>query len=72
MVLLIQIDKGYSADLVMIGNVVDYSSVDNEGTYMVTYEDPKQNNELFDVFIKHVIGIKEVPNRGNIKTTTKN
>ncbi len=59
MLLLIKIEKGHSADMVMIDNVTSYLCLGN-GMYGITYKDPKQNYELFDIIIKHVAEIKEV------------
>ena len=59
MLLLVKINPGHSADMVMIDNVTSYLCLGN-GMYGITYKDPNQNNQLFDIVIKHVAEIKEV------------
>lgn len=59
MLIVAKIEDGHSADMVMIDNVKSYMDI-GEGTYCITYRDPNHNNELFDIFVKHVTEIKEV------------
>lgn len=59
MLIVAKIETGHSADMVMIDNVTSYLCLGNKA-YVITYKDPKHNNELFDIFIKHVAEIKEV------------
>ena len=58
MTLLFKIEKGHSADAVMIGGVVSYVPMDKSNKfYLVTYKD---KGELYDVCIDHVISVEEV------------
>lgn len=59
MLLLVKIKSGHSADMVMIDNVTSYLCL-GENIYKITYKDPNKNNELVDIFIKHVAEIEEV------------
>ena len=59
MLIFAKFEQGHSADMILIDNVVSYLPV-GKNSYVVTYKDPKHNNELFDIIIKHVIEIKEV------------
>lgn len=59
MTLLLKIERGYSADAIVIGNVVSYIYL-GDSDYMITYEDPQRDYEMFDITIKHVTEIKEV------------
>lgn len=59
MSLFLKIKNGYSANGVVINNVVSYKELGNENV-LVTYKDPNHNYEMFDIVIKHVEEIKEV------------
>lgn len=59
MLILAKFESGHSADAIIIDNVVSYICL-GDGDYMVTYEDPKQNYDLFDITLKHVTELKEV------------
>lgn len=59
MAILAKFESGHSADAIIIDNVVSYICL-GDGDYMVTYEDPKQNYDLFDITLKHVTELKEV------------
>ena len=59
MLLVVKIENGHSADIVVVDNVTSYTPLGN-GMLAVTYKDPKHNYELFDIIIKHVSEIKEV------------
>lgn len=59
MLLALEIEQGYSLDCIMVDNVVDYHNLDDDGTYMITYDVPN-SNELVDLIIKHVSKVKEV------------
>ena len=48
MLILAKFESGHSADAIIIDNVVSYICL-GDGDYMVTYEDPKQNYDLFDI-----------------------
>lgn len=54
--LVVKFEKGYSADAIIIGNVVEYYQQD-DGNYLVVYKD---KGELWDIVLKHVEEIKEV------------
>ena len=59
MLILAKFESGHSADAIIIDNVVSYICL-GDGDYMVTYEDQKQNYDLFDITLKHVTELKEV------------
>ena len=59
MSLFLKIKNGYSANGVVINNVVSYKALGNENV-LVTYKDPNHNYEMFDIVIKHVTQVKEV------------
>lgn len=59
MLLLLKIKPKLNTEAVMIDNVKSYTEI-GKGTYCVTYRDPNHENELFDVFIRHVTKIEEV------------
>ena len=59
MLVLATFEKGHSADMILIDNVFSYICL-GDGDYVVTYEDPKQDYEMFDITLKHVTKIKEV------------
>ena len=59
MLILAKFESGHSADAIMIDNVTEYKCL-GKGMYIITYKEPKQNYELFDIIIKHVAEIKEV------------
>ena len=59
MLILAKFESGHSADAIIIDNVVSYICL-GDGDYMVTYEEPKQNYDLFDITLKHVTELKEV------------
>lgn len=59
MLILAKFESGHSADAIIINNVVSYICL-GDGDYMVTYEEPKQNYDLFDITLKHVTELKEV------------
>ena len=54
--LLVKFQKGYSADAIIIGNVVEYHKQEAD-RYLITYKD---KGELWDIILKHVEQIKEV------------
>ena len=59
MLILAKFESGHSADAIIIDNVVSYICL-GDGDYMVTYEEPEQNYDLFDITLKHVTELKEV------------
>ncbi len=57
MTLLLTIERGHSADGILVMNVHSYTEV-APNTYVVVVRNPK-DNELYDYIIKHVAEIKE-------------